>query len=156
VVGDINRDGKDDIAVLRAGVWHVDINGSPFIPTLFIPYGQAGDIPLVGDINQDGKDDIAIFRIFGGAGAWHIDNTGGPPYTADIIAQYGELGDKPVVGDIDWDSLDDMAIFRNYGGLGVWHVDTDPKVGPPFIADQNYQYGEPGDLPLAGDIYPYP
>jgi hypothetical protein len=158
VVGDINRDGKDDIAVLRAGVWHVATGGPPssFTENLYFHYGQAGDIPLVGDIDQDGEDDIAIFRIFGTAGAWHIDNTGGPPYKADIIAQYGVDGDEPVVGDIDWDSLDDMAIFRGYNGLGVWHVNTDPNLGSPFVADQIYQYGEPGDLPLAGDIYPYP
>ena len=49
LVGDINQDGTDDIAIFRNGLWYVDTDGDS-VPDLYIWYGIAGDVPLVGDI----------------------------------------------------------------------------------------------------------
>jgi hypothetical protein len=137
VVGDINHDGNDDIAIFRDGSWHVDTTGGHIADIIF-GYGIPGDLPVVGDINHDGNDDTVIFRD----GSWHVDITG--DHISDIIFGYGIPGDLPVVGDINHDGNDDTAIFRD----GSWHVDTTGD----HISDIIFGYGIPGDLPVVGDV----
>ena len=49
LVGDINQDGTDDIAIFRNGMWGVDTTGD-HLPDLIFAYGIAGDVPLVGNM----------------------------------------------------------------------------------------------------------
>jgi hypothetical protein len=49
LVGDFERDGIDDIAIFRGGVWCVDTTGDR-IADEFYGFGIADDVPLVGDI----------------------------------------------------------------------------------------------------------
>jgi hypothetical protein len=107
VVGDINNDGKDDIAFVHNGAWCVSRDGNT-IPEYCFWYGYPGDTPLIGDINQDGKDDIAF--VHNGAwyvdglddiarfkdGAWYIDTNF--DLTPDISVWYGYPEDTPVGG----------------------------------------------------------
>jgi GH25 family lysozyme M1 (1,4-beta-N-acetylmuramidase) len=137
IVGDINKDGPDDIAIFRNGLWCVDTTGN-HIADLVFGYGIPGDVPLVGDFNKDGSDDIAIFRN----GLWCVDTTGN--HIADLVFGYGIPGDVPIVGDINKDGSDDIAIFRN----GLWCVDSTGN----HIADLVFGYGIAGDVPLVGDF----
>ena len=49
LVGDINRDGTEDIGIFRNGMWCVDTTGN-YVADLIFGYGIAGDVPLVGDM----------------------------------------------------------------------------------------------------------
>ena len=49
LVGDINQDGTDDIAVFSAPLWFVDTNGDHIADDVF-GYGFAGATPIVGNI----------------------------------------------------------------------------------------------------------
>jgi hypothetical protein len=79
VVGDVNNDGSDDVAIFRNG---------------WFKYGISGDKPVVGDVNNDGSDDVVIFRN----GWWYVSK---PDHSGtDYKFKYGISGDKPVVGEI--------------------------------------------------------
>jgi hypothetical protein len=92
LVGDINQDGTDDVAVVSVDdggnyKWSVDTDDDqdtdltfrygfegaiPLVGDIFW-YGFAGAIPLVGDINWDGTDDIAVVGEYGGNYKWYVD-----------------------------------------------------------------------------------
>jgi subtilisin family serine protease len=137
LVGDINQDGTDDIAVFCDGLWFVDTNGDHLADDVF-GYGFAGATPLVGDINQDGTDDIAVFCD----GLWFVDTNG--DHIADDVFGYGFAGATPLVGDINQDGTDDIAVFCD----GLWFVDTNGD----HLADDVFGYGFAGATPLVGDI----
>jgi hypothetical protein len=68
LVGDINQDGTDDVAVVSVDdggnyKWSVDTDDDQDTDLTF-RYGFEGAIPLVGDIDQDGKDDIAVVKAY--------------------------------------------------------------------------------------------
>jgi hypothetical protein len=96
LVGDMNRDGTDDIAVFRNGTWFIDITGFHAVDRT-IPYGIPGDEPLVGDFDRDGIDDIAVFRD----GIWYVDITGLGILPPTFKYTYGIVGDVPLVGIIE-------------------------------------------------------
>jgi hypothetical protein len=60
-----------------------------------IPFGMAGDIPVVGDWNGDGKTKIGVFRH----GSWYVDTNGNNAWDPgiDSVMTYGMAGDKPFV-----------------------------------------------------------
>ena len=139
LVGDVNRDGRNDDAVFRGnGVWYVDTTGNHHTNMCFV-YGELGDKPIVGDIDRLGVDDTAVFR----AGTWYVDTTGN--HHTNMCFVYGTGGDVPLVGDFDHDGLDDTAVFR---GNGVWYVD---RTGDHHT-DDCFVYGKVGDKPMVGDI----
>ena len=116
VVGNWNgsADGKSKIGVFRNGVWYLDYPGTgtwagcgaPADPAkdACIPFGMAGDIPVVGNWSgsADGKSKIGVFRN----GMWYLDYPGtgawagcGAPVdpTKGVCADWGAPGDMPVV-----------------------------------------------------------
>jgi hypothetical protein len=150
IVGDINRDGSEDTAVIRnvAGTptWLVDTTGDR-VADLFFTYGLTGDTFVVGDIDQDGLDDIAAIRNVGGQMMWFVDTTGN--WVADLFKEYGLPGDSFVVGDVTRDGLDDKVAIRvNVFGKMTWCVDTTGN----WLADLFKEYGLPSDKFLVGNI----
>jgi hypothetical protein len=139
VVGDVNQDGIDDIAVFSNGWWFVDINGNHIADQVFM-YGTVGDIPILGDVDQDGKIDRVVVDT---GGVWHVDTDMSGTSNIDFV--YGAVGDKPLVGDLDRDGKDDIVAVDN---LGVWHVDTNKD----YLANLNFLYGTAAMTPLAGEI----
>jgi len=112
VMGDWNGSGTKKIGIFRNGMWYLDYPGTgtwagcgaPADPTkdACIPWGTAGDIPVVGDWNGNGKAKIGVFRN----GMWYLDYPGtgtwagcGAPNdpTKDVCAPWGVTGDQPVV-----------------------------------------------------------
>ena len=57
---DIDGDGKADFVNYRNGTWYRLVNGQNI--QLNVPFGAAGDKPLLADFDGDGKADPAIFR----------------------------------------------------------------------------------------------
>ncbi len=139
VVGDINDDGSDDVAILRNDGWWWVSNADHSGTDYKFKYGISGDIPVVGDINNDGSEDAAIFRN----GWWYVSNAAHSG--TDYKFKYGIAGDKPVVGDINNDGSDDVAILRNDGW---WWVSNADHTG----TDYKFKYGISGDIPVVGDI----
>jgi hypothetical protein len=142
LVGDVNQDGKDDIAVVTGSAWYVDTTGNQ-IPDLIFLYGGPGSTPLIGDVNQDGKDDIAVVT----GSAWYVDTTYVPGDTlplADLMFLYGGPGSRPLIGDADQDGKDDVVVFTN----GWWFADTNNS----HTANLQFLYGTTGMIPLVGAI----
>ncbi len=116
--------------------------------TKTIVYGNPGDVPFTGDWNCDGVATPGLYRQSDGFAYLRNSNTTG---IADITFFFGNPGDLPIVGDFDGDGCDTVSIYRpaqarffiinelgvNGGGLGA--------------ADFSFEYGNPGDNPVAGD-----
>ncbi|NAT10716.1 hypothetical protein C4E22_04090 [ANME-1 cluster archaeon AG-394-G06] len=149
LVGDIDQDGTDDIAIVGAYGgnyrWFVDTNGDHVADEEFW-FGFEGAIPLVGDIDQDGTDDIAIVNAYGGNYMWFVDTNG--DHVVDEEFWFGFEGAIPLVGDIDQDGTDDIAIVNAYGGNYMWFVDTNGD----HVVDEEFWFGFEGAIPLVGDI----
>ena len=149
LVGDIDQDGTDDIAIVGAYSgnyrWFVDTTGDHVADKVFW-FGFAGAIPLVGDIDQDGTDDIAIVKAYGGNYMWFVDTNFDK--TADQDFWFGPEGATPLVGDFDQDGTDDIAVIIVYGGNYRWFVDTNGD----HVVDEEFWFGFEGAIPLVGDI----
>jgi hypothetical protein len=111
------------------------------VPDAKIPFGTAGDVPLVGRIDPGGKTSLIIYRN----GLWYIDaNRDG---TVDVAAAFGGMaGDIPLTANFSGSgALDDLVIYR----AGLWYVDR----GLDGVAELMFVFGGvPGDVPLAADV----
>lgn len=146
VSADWDGDGKDDLAIYRSAATAGEqsyfyyrpssIAGSDFRS---IPWGTAGDKPLVGDFDGDGKNDATVFRASNAF--WYIlksaDNQA-------IQRQFGLSTDVPTPADYDGDGKTNFAVFRP--STGYWYTSTDPNINYGGV-----QFGSPGDLPVAAD-----
>jgi len=162
VMGDWNGSGTKKIGVFRNGMWYLDYPGTctwvgcgaPADPTkdACMPFGTAGDIPVVGDWNGNGKMKIGVFR----AGMWYLDYPGtgtwvgcGAPAdpTRDACIAFGTAGDIPVVG--DWNGTGKMMIgvFRD----GNWYLDINGNNAWDPGVDSVMSFGITGDKPVVGD-----
>jgi alpha-tubulin suppressor-like RCC1 family protein len=111
------------------------------VPDAKVPFGAAGDVPLVGKIAPGGMSSLIVFRN----GIWYIDTDRNG--TVDAVATLGGVaGDVPLVANFSGPGqLDDLVVYR----AGFWFVDTDLD----GRADRTYALGGlPGDIPVAGDV----
>lgn len=116
-------------------------DGFDHTPDYKVPFGTAGDVPLVGNFTSDGLTSLAVYRN----GTWYLDtNRDG---TADQVLSLGGVpGDVPLAANFTGaGATDDLVIYRG----GVWFVDQyrDGSVNKTFRFG-----GAPGDVPLAGDV----
>jgi uncharacterized protein YkwD len=120
-VANFDNDLDSDISVFRpsTSTWYVT-GGT------VIPFGTAGDVPVVGDYDGDGNADIAVFRP--SSGGWFIRN--------QTTVFHGQTGDIPVPADYDGDGDTDPAVFRP--SVGGWYV---LGKAPVF-------FGRSGDIPV--------
>ena len=106
-----------------------------------IPFGMAGDIPLVGNFTNDGLTSIGIYRN----GIWYFDtNRDG---TVDKTFMLGGVpGDIPLAANFTGaGATDDLVIYR----AGTWYVDQFHN----GTVDKTFHLGGvAGDIPLAGDV----
>jgi len=149
---DYDGDGRDDIAVWRAG--------PPTIAAFYIlnsqtntarveTFGQTGDDPsVVGDYNNDGRADLAVYRAGASAtsqSTWFYRTTPNGPTT---FVPWGLRGDFPAPGDYDGDGRNDFVIqrFNGEGQKGVFW--TRLATGTVLTVQP---FGQPTDFIVPGD-----
>ncbi len=131
------------------------------------PYGNAISGNMLRPIE---RDDYCFFRPGSGAGLWRaVLNAGGSPPDIDGISgdfvlsgQFGNgsSNDLALVGDINGDGADDRVVYNTATNAWIW--DSAPRTGFAVrggfgdgdgSAEQaSNAFGQPGDVPLIGDI----
>jgi sugar lactone lactonase YvrE len=126
-VGDFNRDGKADLAVLVGGTVTIYLgNGdgtftqAPGNPTAVGGSSASNDLEAVGDFNGDGMLDLAVANGDGGAGFVTILLGNGDGTFTQAVGNPVTVGTNPisiVVGDFNGDGIPDFATANfNYTG----------------------------------------
>jgi hypothetical protein len=123
-VGDFNRDGIADLAVLNSADDSISIilgNGDgTFQPQTIYPAGSKGDFPgtlLVADVNGDGKLDLARAAALYTAGVGVL--LGNGDGTFRTVRDYGSSSYGLVTGDFNGDGILDFAMGLNGTGTGI-------------------------------------
>jgi hypothetical protein len=111
-------------------------------------YGDPSDVPFVGDWDCDGVDSPGLYRRSTGQAFLRNSNISG---TAERTFLFGNPGDLPLAGDFDGDGCDSLSIYRS-ADSSVHIINrlgsNGGGIGP---ADVTYVFGNPGDIPFAGD-----
>jgi len=142
VAGDIDGDGKADLALFRPGNgnWMLRYSSANFASGPTLQFGISSDKPAPGDYDGDGRSDLAVYRPSNGI--WYIiySSTG-----ALVQLQWGVSSDIPVPADYTGDGRTDLAVWRP--ASGEWLI-FDLATGT-FTARQ---WGVQTDLPITGDF----
>lgn len=115
--------------------------------TVTFYFGNPGDLAIFGDWDGDGVSTVGIYRQSDGYVYLRNSNTQG---FADNRFYFGIPGDVPVVGDFDGDGFDTVSIYRP-SEQKFYITNRLGNDNKGFFADYSFVFGEPGDLPFAGD-----
>ena len=117
---DWDGDGRADVAVYRGGTvnspqsyFYYRPTNTPGVNFITVPWGTAGDKPVMGDFDGDGKTDAAVFRP--SSGVWYVLRSSDGIVSA---IHFGIATDKLVPADYDGDGKTDVAVFRD----GIWYI----------------------------------
>ncbi|HKP69543.1 MAG TPA: VCBS repeat-containing protein, partial [Pyrinomonadaceae bacterium] len=152
---DFDRDGRTDLTVYRPsdGNWYAYESSTD--QASILKWGIDGDIPVSGALLNFGLvADNIIYRP--STGVWYIRYRNQPNNPVAIL-QFGLPGDIPMTGSFIEGVLPDLAVFRPSNG--TWYYRTIPSPagslgGEPIPPDPNFgqvQFGQAGDIPVAGD-----
>ena len=148
VAGDFDGDGRDDVAVFRAGTWEIRHAADGTVARASFGAGAwPATVPLAGDWDGDGTDGIGTWS----AGTWSLrDDPDGNGPADHTFALGPATGAYPVVG--DWAATTDGRDFPGYVEGSKWTVFWDDpfNLGDRYSVLATFDYGQPGDLPLAG------
>ena len=128
VLGDYDRDGRNDYAVFRpsTGEWHFAYSNGGTSRQVF---GAGDDKPVPGDYDGDASTDVAVWRPANGT--WYVSRGGQAP-----AQQWGTAGDTPVPNYYDADAETDVAVWR--ASNGIWYVPGQAQV----------HFGQRDDIPI--------
>ncbi len=142
VTGDFNGDGVTDIGVFVDGQWFLDLNGNGRWDEgdLWAKLGSQDDLPVTGDWDADGKTDIGIYGPAWARDPWAISQEPGLP-DADNFPSKAMAGKFKNMPPKQEDATNGARVLRRTAH-GKSRAD---------LIDHVFHYGEPGDVPLAGD-----
>ena len=140
-------EGRDAIGIVdSSGTWTL------IDPTtggrLSFTFGDTADVPFMGDWDCDGNATPGLYRRSTGKAYLRNSNTSG---VADVTFVFGNSGDIPLAGDFDGDGCDSLSIYRP--GEAQFHIINrlGADGGGLGAAEFHYDFGDPGDIPFAGD-----
>ncbi len=129
---------------VNTGHWRLQTDGGGVVR---FTYGNPGDVPVVGDWDGDGDQTAGMYRQSDGFFYARNSNTTG---IADVECFAGDPDDVAIAGDGDGDGDDTLGIFRR--SEGRFYLFNKTCVGAPMgAAEIEFPFGDPGDLPVAGD-----
>jgi hypothetical protein len=167
-VGDVDRDGRDEVCVATAAgtVWLLEGDGKSFpgwpksLPHAMRPPNPGGAFasPAFGDLDGDGRPEIALATNAYEMYAWEV--TGEPlPGWPVRIPNRARAGFSDVaIGDVDGDGEPELVITSEHGFTGpatvsVWEADGSLADGWPYDLPEPCNAGAAlGDL--TGDGIP--
>lgn len=116
---DYDGDGAFDIAVFRAGVWHIIESSTGTFRYDF--FGQSGDVPAPNDFDKDGKADLVVARNESGQRVWYVRKSSDNQFFA---VPWGLSSDAFFTGRADWDGdgVPDFTVIRNESGQRVFFI----------------------------------
>jgi len=151
LVGDIDGDGRADLAVWRASTgtfyWLTSSSGYAASAAGSRQFGSGalGDVPFLGDVDGDGRADLIVYR----SGTWFwLPSSSGYAYSAARWISTGGAG-TPLVADVDGDGKVDFGTW--YGSTWSWARSTTAYSSTSMVT---FQWGSLalGDIPLAADM----
>jgi serine-aspartate repeat-containing protein C/D/E len=138
VTGDWDGDGVTEIGVYLDGLWFLDLNGNGVWDEgdLWIRLGTTADWPAVGDWDGDGKTDIAVFGpAWPGDGRAIAAEPGLPDIANAQTGRYKNIPPEPAEATAGWRTMKRTS-------QGNLRAD---------VVDHVFEYGNQGDVPVAGD-----
>jgi hypothetical protein len=112
--------------------------------SVYVPYAQSGDLPVVGDWNGEGVDTVGLYRP--STGVFFLQDTNATQASPDYTLVLGTTGDIPIAGDWSGSGKTGVGIFRPSNGL-IYTRNTLTS----GCADYTEVLGIPGDHGVAGD-----
>ena len=141
VTGDFNGDGVTDIGVFVDGQWFLDLNGNGKWDEgdLWAQLGSQDDLPVTGDWDADGKTDIGIYGPAWSRDPWAIEREPGLPDADNFPTKIaGKMKNMPPIAD---DATSGARVLKR----------TVRGTNRSDLIDHVFHYGEPADMPVAGD-----
>ena len=165
-VGDLNRDGKLDLAVVNINSNTVSVLLNTTAPGAATPSFAAkqdfatGDGPVsvsVGDLNGDGKLDLAVANLISTVSVLFNTTASGAATSSFAVKQDFATGDGPrsvTIGDVNGDGKLDLAVVNlNFSTVSVLLNTTDPGAATPsFAAIQDFPTGVRPVSVTVGDL----
>lgn len=147
-VGDLDGDGKPDLAVAAYGEGIVSllrnvgqpgvIDAASFAPRIVLSFGGAAHMAAIADIDGDGRADLLVageYRDF--MSVWT--NSGASPLSDQTFVLAAEFpaglnSSCVAVGDLDGDGRPDVAVANDYSyNVSIYHNRV-PSPGPASVA----------------------
>ena len=140
---DYDGDGAFDIAVLRAGIWHIIESSTGTYR--YESFGGSGDVPAPNDYDRDGRADVAVARSESGRRVWYVRRSSD---NQSYAVQWGLSSDAFFTGRADWDGdgAADISVIRSESGQRVFYIlrSSDNQL-------QVVRWGASSDLVKLGD-----
>ncbi len=127
------------------GIWTLETDGEDLVP---IGFGNPDDVPFMGDWNCDGVSTPGLYRRSDGFVYLRNTNTTG---IADITFLFGNPDDLPIVGDFNGDGCDTVSLYRPSEARFYVINELGEDGGGLGFAEYSFLFGNPGDVPFAGD-----